>query len=73
MQVCCQSTAALQCELKKTEDQYALTASLSSLWPGVSSGAGLPDIHWLPPLCPLEVLPHPSAKETKVSSKILNV
>ena len=53
---------------KKKRYGIVLIDSLLSLWACVSAGAGLPDIHWLSPLCPLEVLPHPSAKETKVSS-----
>ena len=57
---------------KKTKRyDIVLTDSLSSLWPCVSTGAGLPDIHWLSSLCPLEVLPYPSAKETKVSTEQL--
>ena len=51
----------------------AFTDSLPSLCPGVPAGAGLPDIHWLPPLCPLEILPHPSAKETKVYNDLYNI
>ena len=47
---------------KKRSYGIVLTDSLPSLWPCISAGAGLPSIHWLPPLCPLEVLPHPSAK-----------
>ena len=46
------------------------TCSLLSWCSGVSASASLPYIHWLPPLCPLEVLPHPSAKETKVSESV---
>ena len=46
--------------------QWSTFSPLPSLWPCVSTGAGLPDIHWLSPLCPLEVLPHPSVKQTKV-------
>ena len=44
----------------------AFIDSLSSLWPGVSSGAGLSDSHWLPPLCLLEVLIRGSRREMKV-------
>ena len=48
--------------------ENALTDSLLPLCPGVDAGVGLSDIYWLPPLCPLEILPHSSAKETKVGS-----
>ena len=51
---------------------FWITGSLLQSWcSGVSSGTGLPDIHWLPPLCPLEVFTHPSAKETKVHCRFM--
>ena len=33
---------------------------------GTPVGAGISILHWLSNLRPLEVLPHPSAKQTKV-------
>ena len=48
----------------------SVISSYPTLCASISAGVGLPNIHWLPPLCPLEVLPYPPAKETKVSSVI---